>query len=137
MCNLGQACCCHSQGLTHCFMLFNSNQAMVLSSAFVDNRFIFPYRIPNLPSEMVTGEMRVADNAEVSEGPCNQLVPSSAQPWDSFENLRCIHATFQHLNASGTAQPGLHSVIMALWLLYTIFSSPFLDLTFLKNISIP
>ncbi|KAF4093672.1 hypothetical protein AMELA_G00004350 [Ameiurus melas] len=58
-------------------------------------------RIPILPSVMVTGEMRVTENAEVSEGPCNQPVSLSAQPWDSFENLRCIHATFQHLYASG------------------------------------
>ncbi|XP_017305708.1 cytokine-inducible SH2-containing protein [Ictalurus punctatus] len=58
-------------------------------------------RIAILPSVMVTGEMRVTDNAEVSEGPCNQPVSRSAQPWDSFENLRCIHATFQHLYASG------------------------------------
>ncbi|KAM9444388.1 cytokine inducible SH2-containing protein b [Clarias gariepinus] len=58
-------------------------------------------RIPIPPSAMVTGEMRVTDNLEVSEAPCNQLVPVSVQSWDSFDNLRCIHATFQHLNASG------------------------------------
>lgn len=101
----------HSQGLTHGFMVFASNQFMVLSSPFVNKRFIFPNRIAILPSVMVTGEMRVTDNAEVSEGPCNQPVSRSAQPWDSFENLRCIHATFQHLYASGKAQPGLCSVL--------------------------
>lgn len=62
---------------------------------------------------MVTGEMRVTDSAEVSEGPCNHPVTGSDQRWDSFENLRCVHATFQQLNASGTAQPGLNSVLLA------------------------
>lgn len=77
---------------------------------FVNIRFVFPNRIPIPPSAMVTGEMRVTDNLEVSEAPCNQLVPVSVQSWDSFDNLRCIHATFQHLNASGIAYPHLHSV---------------------------
>ncbi|TSY83930.1 6-phosphofructo-2-kinase/fructose-2,6-bisphosphatase 2 [Bagarius yarrelli] len=56
--------------------------------------------IPDPSSAMVTEEMRVTDN---TDGPCNQppQIPRSAQPWNSLKNLRCIHATFQHLNASG------------------------------------
>lgn len=90
----------HSQGLIRSFMVFTSNQVMVLSSPLVYNNSIFLNRILIPSSAMVTGEMIVTSNGE---GPCNQPVLVSAQPWKSFENLQCIHATFQHLNASGTA----------------------------------
>ncbi|KAK1799934.1 hypothetical protein P4O66_006448, partial [Electrophorus voltai] len=48
--------------------------------------------------------MRVLNNAERSEGQCNQLItrrPGSPQPWDPTADLQCITTTFQHLHASG------------------------------------
>lgn len=102
----------HSQGLTRGFIVFTSNhvEVLVLFSPFVCNGSIFPNRILIPSSTMVTGEMIVTENGE---SPCNQPIPVSAQPWESFENLRCIHATFQHLNASGTVQPGQHDHLLS------------------------
>lgn len=79
------------------------------SSPFVNNKFICSHRTPIPSLAMVTGEMRVTEN---TEDPCNQPVPVSAQPWESFENLRCIHATFQQLNASGTAKAHAQGQLM-------------------------
>ncbi|KAI5614457.1 cytokine-inducible SH2-containing protein isoform X1 [Silurus asotus] len=78
-----------------------SHQTQETCAFIADRLNVFTCRIPVLPSAMVTGDMRVTDRTEVPEGPCNLSASGSAQPCASFENLRCIHATFQQLNASG------------------------------------